>query len=83
MGHLRHSLFFVHLAIEKILKAHIVKKTRDLPPRIHNLIRLAGAAEIPLDLEQEKFVREFGIYQIEGRYPESEQVSFCLPLTQL
>ena len=74
-GHLRHSLFFAHLAIEKMLKAHVTRQTKDIPPRIHNLIRLAEIAKLNLDAEQEGFLREFGAYQLEGRYPDSEQVS--------
>jgi len=30
-GHLRHSLFFAHFAIEKMLKAHVTRDTRDIP----------------------------------------------------
>jgi len=73
-GHLRHSLFFAHLAIEKMLKAHVTRKTKDIPPRIHNLIRLAEMAKLKPDTEREGFLREFGAYQLEGRYPDSEQV---------
>ena len=36
-GHLRHGLFFAHLALEKLLKAHVTRQTKDIPPRIHNL----------------------------------------------
>jgi HEPN domain-containing protein len=74
-GHIRHSLFFAHLAIEKMLKAHVTSQTKDVPPRIHNLIRLAEIAKLKLDAEWEEFLREFGAYQLEGRYPDSEQVS--------
>jgi len=73
-GHLRHSLFFAHLAVEKMLKAHVTSQTKDVPPRIHNLIRLAEIAGLKLDAEHEQFLREFGAYQLEGRYPDSEQV---------
>jgi HEPN domain-containing protein len=73
-GHLRHSLFFAHLALEKMLKAHVTKRTKDIPPRIHNLIRLAELANIRLDTEQEQLLREFGVYQLEGRYPDSEEI---------
>ena len=74
-GHLRHCLFFAHLAVEKMLKAHVTRQTNDIPPRIHNLVRLAEIAGLKLELEQENFLREFGIYQLEGRYPDSEQIS--------
>ena len=73
-GHLRHCLFFAHLAIEKILKAHVTQRTKDIPPRIHNLIRLAEIACLTLDTEQEEFLREFGVYHLEGRYPDSGQI---------
>ena len=74
-GHLRHCLFFAHLAIEKMLKAHVTRQTNKVPPRMHNLVRLAEIANIKLDSERVEFLREFGIYQLEGRYPDSEQVS--------
>jgi HEPN domain-containing protein len=73
-GHLRHCLFFAHLAIEKMLKAHVTRKTGDVPPKIHNLVRLAEIAGLKLDSEQKDLLREFGIYQLEGRYPDFEQV---------
>ena len=73
-GYLRHALFFAHLAIEKALKAHVTRRTSDVPPRIHNLVRLAEMSDLSLTSEQEAFVRRFGMYQLEGRYPDSEQV---------
>ena len=73
-GHLRHSLFFAHLAVEKMLKAHVTRHTGDIPPRTHNLIRLAELAGLRMDPEREQFLRELNVYQLEGRYPEEEQV---------
>jgi HEPN domain-containing protein len=73
-GHLRHCLFFAHLAIEKMLKAHVTKKINDVPPKIHNLVRLAEITGLKLDSNQKDLLREFGIYQLEGRYPDFEQV---------
>jgi HEPN domain-containing protein len=34
-GHVRHGLFFVHLAMEKILKAHVTRKMQDIPSTTH------------------------------------------------
>lgn len=34
---LLHGLFFCHLVIEKIIKAHVAKDTKNIPPKIHNL----------------------------------------------
>ncbi len=81
-GHLRHCLFFAHLAIEKMLKAHVTQQTNDIPPRIHNLVRLAEIAGLKLDPEHKEFLREFGVYQLGGRYPDSEQISLDLGIAR-
>jgi len=69
-GYLRHGLFFAHLAVEKILKAHVVRKTAKTPPYIHNLIRLAEIAELALDSERLTSLRDLAAYQLAGRYPD-------------
>ena len=75
-GHLRHCLFLAHLAVEKMLKAQVIRQTKDVPPKIHNLARLAQITKLKLQPQQEQFLREFGIYQLEGRYPDVEQMPF-------
>jgi HEPN domain-containing protein len=65
------GLFFVHLSLEKILKAHISRQTRGFPPRIHNLIRLAEIAEIVMDDEQIRILSSLNEFSLEGRYPEN------------
>jgi len=67
---LRHGLFFLHLALEKMLKAHVAKTTGEVPPKIHNLVTLAGKTGLSLDSTQLDLLREFNLYQLEGRYPE-------------
>jgi len=81
-GHLRHCLFMAHLALEKILKAHVVSQTKNIPPKIHNLVRLSQIANLKLPPEQEEFLREFGLYQLEGRYPDTEQITFETDFTK-
>jgi HEPN domain-containing protein len=73
-GHTRHCLFFAHLALEKMLKALVTRQTGSVPPRIHNLIRLAWLAGLEPDAEQQKFLRRFDAHQLEGRYPDTQQV---------
>ena len=73
-GHLRHSLFFAHLALEKMLKALVTQRTRQVPPNTHNLIRLAVRGDLRLDRERDDFLREFGAFEMEGRYPDSQQL---------
>ncbi len=77
-GHFRHCLFFAHLAVEKMLKAHVVKITNDMPPRIHNLVRLAEISQLKPNQEQLKFLYRFGLYQLEGRYPDAGQATLDL-----
>ncbi|MCI0618481.1 HEPN domain-containing protein, partial [bacterium] len=47
------SLFVGHLALEKLLKAVFVDRNDNtMPPKIHNLVRLAELSKIELDDEQ-------------------------------
>jgi HEPN domain-containing protein len=70
LGRTRHGLFFAHLALEKMLKAHVCRVTQDLAPRIHPLLRLAERTGLALSEEQRAFLARFDRYQIEGRYPD-------------
>jgi HEPN domain-containing protein len=70
-GRSRHGLFFAHLALEKLLKAHVCRSTQDLAPRLHTLLRLAERTDLKLSEEQREFLARFDKYQIEGRYPDS------------
>jgi HEPN domain-containing protein len=69
-GRLRHGLFFAHLALEKLLKAHVCRRTQDLAPRLHNLVRLAEIADLPLDDDHIDLLAEMNPFNIEGRYPD-------------
>ena len=69
-GHLRHALFFAHLAVEKMLKAHVTKATGKDPPRIHDLLRLVERAGLSPDNEQSKFLAYLQGFCLEGRYPD-------------
>lgn len=68
-GRTRHGLFFAHLALEKMLKAHVCRTTGDLAPRIHALLRLAERTNLAPSEEQRLFLARFDRYQLEGRYP--------------
>jgi HEPN domain-containing protein len=70
-GRTRHGLFFAHLALEKILKAIVCKRSQDLAPRLHNLSRLAELAALTLDTGKMEVLAEMNAFHIEGRYPES------------
>lgn len=69
--HIRHGLFFAHLAIEKTMKALICQETKTFPPKSHNLLILARKANLELSDEHKRLVARFDRYQLEGRYPDS------------
>lgn len=66
----RHGLFFINLAIEKLLKACVCKNQGQTPPKIHNLLRLAELAEIKLDKDKFDSLGAINRFCLEGRYPE-------------
>jgi HEPN domain-containing protein len=65
-----HALFFCHLSIEKMLKAIIVKSAKTAPPLIHDLIRLAEKAKLPLSEAQINELAEITTFNIEARYDD-------------
>ena len=68
---IRHGLFFAHLALEKALKAHVCRVTKDIAPRLHNLVRLAELAELDLKAAQVDILAEMNSFNIEGRYHDT------------
>jgi len=74
-GRARHGLFFAHLALEKVLKACVCRRTQDLAPRLHNLVRLGEIAGLVLTESQLDVLAEMNAFSLEGRYPESRILS--------
>ena len=70
LGKIRHGLFFLHLTLEKILKAHVCRNSGDIAPRLHNLARLAELSGIAFRQEHTDFLAEMNPFNLEGRYPE-------------
>jgi len=77
----RQCLFWAHLAVEKALKAHVVKAIDEDPPFIHSLPRLASLAKLSLDPAQEMLLDQLNGYQRLSRYddPGSENVFLLDP----
>ena len=63
-------LFVSQQALEKALKAAIVKFTNRFPPRIHDLVRLAEVANLNLEKNQKDLLAKLSFYYLESRYPE-------------
>ncbi len=64
-----YCFFFLHLTLEKAFKAHVVKQTKKLPPKTHNLLVLAELGSVKLSEEQNDFCGRINLYNIEARYP--------------
>ena len=61
-------LFFVHIYLEKLLKALVVEKTGKPAPYVHDLLDLVNIAEIELSEEQRELLREINTFNIRARY---------------
>lgn len=65
------ALFFSHLVLEKLLKAHWVKDNEgDHPPKIHNLVYLLSKTKLVAKELDIAFLEQLNSFQIEGRYPD-------------
>jgi HEPN domain-containing protein len=70
-GRYMHCLFFAHLTIEKIAKAHWVKNHEDnIPPKIHNIVWLLEESNVNLDKDMITFLLQFNRFQLSTRYPD-------------
>lgn len=74
LKHYGWSLFIFHLAIEKLLKAHLVKREIVIP-YTHNLLRLADLTKIKYTATQEKYFSEIMTFNIQARY-DIEKMDF-------
>jgi HEPN domain-containing protein len=71
-GKIRHGLFFIHLALEKILKGCFCKSQKKTPPKIHNLVRLYELAGLEENSENQNVLAAINRFCLEGRYPEDQ-----------
>ena len=68
-GRYLYVLFTCQQAIEKMLKALVVKNTKSFPPKIHDLVKLVSLAKIDIETEQKEFLAKLNYYYLETRYP--------------
>jgi len=69
-GRYVYVLFFCQQAVEKHIKAIIVDRTKQAPPKLHNLIALSDRVGLDLDKERADLMRALTDYYIDSRYPE-------------
>ena len=76
-GNLIQALFFAHLVIEKLLKAHWVKDNDiALPPRTHNLEYLLSQTKLSMPIEDIDELRIMNAWNIEGRYQDYKDMLY-------
>ena len=72
-------VFMCHISLEKMLKACVTELTDlDMPPKIHNLVRLAEIASVLNSMtdEQRRFLIRLNDQQVATRYPEELSALF-------
>jgi len=68
-----------HLVLEKAIKAVFVLNNQNkIPPKVHNLVKLAEISNLDLSSEQEVFLGEVNSFNIEARYPQYKQEFYKL-----
>ena len=73
-GRYLYVVFCSQQAIEKRLKAIIVERSGQMPPRIHDLTRLADEAGVSSSEDQTHLLKELNNYYLESRYPEEQRI---------
>ena len=66
-----YCLFFAHLAVEKLLKAHWIKDNENVnPPRVHSLASLYEQVELSLPDHLEAELPIITSWNLEARYQD-------------
>jgi len=64
-------LFIGHLVLEKVLKAlFVLKNENKVPPKTHNLLKLAELSVLDLSPDQKIFFAEVNDFNLEAGYPD-------------
>jgi len=71
-----YALFFGHLALEKILKAHVVKASKMHAPYTHSLPLLAQRSGLHIPEAYFDRLSEFMEFHIESRYPDATKAFY-------
>jgi HEPN domain-containing protein len=68
-----YALFFAHLALEKVLKALVVKNTQEHAPYTHSLPFLASKLGIEIPEQTLDRFAEYMEFHLEARYPDEKK----------
>jgi HEPN domain-containing protein len=75
-GRFPYALFFGHLALEKALKALVVKESSEHAPFTHSLMILAKKANIELTEDMIDKLAEYTRFNIQARYPDEKKTFY-------
>ncbi len=71
-----YALFIGHLALEKLLKALVVKTTGEHAPYTHSLPSLVDKFTFEVPQEIKKKLKRFMEFYFESRYPEEQKIFY-------
>lgn len=74
-GRYLYVIFLCHLALEKMLKAHVTEVTKEFPAKTHDLIYLVKNGKLLLPQDMLEFVGKINTASIPTRYPEDLQLT--------
>jgi HEPN domain-containing protein len=77
-GRYLYVVFMCHLALEKVLKAHVELHENKFPPKIHELQKLASRANLEIPEALNGIIIELDKVSIPTRYPEDLQTSLAV-----
>ena len=69
-GRYFYAVFMCHLSIEKSLKGLYSKVSGEIPPKIHNLLRLLNKTGKKPEQKTEKFIIKLNTASVATRYPD-------------
>ncbi|MCK6567556.1 MAG: DNA-binding protein [Chloroflexi bacterium] len=69
-GRYLYAIFLCHLALEKMLKAHVAEATQSLPIKTHDLIYLVKTSGLELQEDHLDFIGKINTASIPTRYPD-------------
>lgn len=72
-GRYLYVVFMCHLALEKMLKAHVTEATQTMPAKSHDLIYLVKKSGLTLPESHLEFLGKINNASIPTRYPEDLQ----------
>lgn len=65
-------LFFGHLTLERVIKAYVVKTTKEHAPRSHNLPYLVKLGGLHLDVRELELLEDVDTFNMAARYPDTK-----------